>query len=116
MNCFSDGVQYITGCTFGNNGLIFNDYGKNAFSLVDRNGRDVRIVGRNDMRQHINRADPMFDELFREVVVAQNHDQQIVGKFSEVSAEAAFGMLKLPFEQLFRVTSINVDIPPYAPV
>ena len=27
-NCFSDGVQFVTGCSFGNNSLIFKDLGK----------------------------------------------------------------------------------------
>ncbi|MDW8103354.1 MAG: FmdE family protein, partial [Anaerolineae bacterium] len=26
-NCFSDGVQVVTGCTFGNNALIYRDVG-----------------------------------------------------------------------------------------
>ena len=29
-NCVSDGIQFVTGCTFGNNALIFKDWGKTA--------------------------------------------------------------------------------------
>jgi len=32
-NCFSDGIQIITGCTFGNNALIYKDVGKTAVTL-----------------------------------------------------------------------------------
>ncbi|MFQ6118982.1 MAG: FmdE family protein [Methanosarcinales archaeon] len=35
-NCFSDGIQMITGCTFGNNALIYKDYGKNAVTGLNR--------------------------------------------------------------------------------
>ena len=27
-NCFADGIQVVTGCTFGNSALIFKDLGK----------------------------------------------------------------------------------------
>lgn len=40
-NCFSDGIQMITGCTFGNNALIYKDYGKNAVTVAKR---DVQIL------------------------------------------------------------------------
>ena len=33
-NCFSDGIQIVTGCTFGNNSLIYKDFGKTAFTLA----------------------------------------------------------------------------------
>ncbi|MDZ7838898.1 MAG: FmdE family protein [Actinomycetota bacterium] len=35
-NCFSDGIQLVTGCTFGNNALIFNDLGKTAVTVINR--------------------------------------------------------------------------------
>ncbi|MCS7143731.1 MAG: FmdE family protein, partial [Archaeoglobaceae archaeon] len=35
-NCLTDGIQVATGCTFGNNSLIYADLGKNAFTLVKR--------------------------------------------------------------------------------
>ena len=37
-NCFSDGIQFVTGCSFGNNALIYRDYGKTAFTLARRSG------------------------------------------------------------------------------
>src|SRR4030042_5329987 len=42
-SCFSDGVQVVTGCSFGNNSLVYRDYGKTAFSLVKRSGEGVRV-------------------------------------------------------------------------
>ena len=29
-NCFTDGIQVVTGCTFGNSALIFQDLGENC--------------------------------------------------------------------------------------
>ncbi|MCL4502615.1 MAG: FmdE family protein [Deltaproteobacteria bacterium] len=33
-NCFTDGIQAVTGCTFGNNALIFQDLGKTAVTVA----------------------------------------------------------------------------------
>ena len=53
-NCFSDGVQITTGCTFGNNALIYRDLGKNAFTLIRRGGRALRVTVRNEAMERIN--------------------------------------------------------------
>ncbi|TDA26121.1 MAG: hypothetical protein DSO01_06175 [Archaeoglobi archaeon] len=34
-NCLTDGVQVATGCTLGNNSLIYLDLGKNALTYDD---------------------------------------------------------------------------------
>jgi formylmethanofuran dehydrogenase subunit E len=115
-NCFSDGVQYVTGCSFGNNALLFRDYGKNAVSLVHRTGNGLRVRARNDIRNQLGEAYPEFQRLFDEVVVRQNHDEGKVGRFREASREASFGMLKLPFEELFSLEEVVLELPPYAPI
>ena len=42
-NCASDAIQFVTGCTFGNNSLIFEDIGKTAVTLVERSGKALRL-------------------------------------------------------------------------
>ncbi|MFW6203278.1 MAG: FmdE family protein, partial [Marinilabilia sp.] len=115
-NCFSDGVQYVTGCTFGNNALIFKDFGKNAVSLVHRDGKGFRVRAVNDIREQLSRAYPDFQNLFEEVVVKQNHDEDLVSRFRQASREASFGMLELPFHELFLCEEIKVEVPSYAPI
>jgi len=44
-SCSVDGVQWVTGCTFGKGNLFFKDYGKQAFTFAVRpSGRAVRVV------------------------------------------------------------------------
>lgn len=46
-HCFGDGVQTITGCTFGKGNLRTLPYGKFGLTLVERStGRAVRVVPR----------------------------------------------------------------------
>ena len=115
-NCFADGVQYVTGCTFGNNALIFKDFGKNAVSLVHRDGTGVRVRAVNDIRDQLGQAYPEFQHLFEEVVVRQNHNENLVSRFQRASREASFGMLKLSFQDLFVSENIQMEVPSYAPI
>ncbi|NQT73600.1 MAG: TraR/DksA C4-type zinc finger protein [Chloroflexi bacterium] len=43
--CGVDALQYISGCTFGKGNFIFKDYGKQVYTLYNRNTRKgVRVV------------------------------------------------------------------------
>ena len=43
--CAVDGIQYLTGCTFGKGNLIHRDFGKAAFSFYNkRNGKGIRLL------------------------------------------------------------------------
>lgn len=49
--CAVDGIQYITGCTFGKGNLIHRDYGKAAFSFFDRrDGHGMRFLLRKEAK------------------------------------------------------------------
>jgi len=44
-SCSADGVQWITGCTFGKGNFFFRDHGKQVFTFALRpTGRAVRIA------------------------------------------------------------------------
>jgi len=43
-SCAVDGIQIVTGCTFGKGNLIFRDYGKHVYTFFNRNtGEGIRI-------------------------------------------------------------------------
>ncbi|MBT4511538.1 MAG: formylmethanofuran dehydrogenase [Chloroflexi bacterium] len=43
--CGVDALQYVSGCTFGKGNFIFRDYGKQVYTLYNRNSRKgVRVV------------------------------------------------------------------------
>ncbi len=48
-SCSVDGIQFVTGCTFGKGNLIFRNWGKQVFTLALRpEGRGVRLAFRRD--------------------------------------------------------------------
>lgn len=114
-NCISDGIQFVTGCTFGNNALIFKDYGKVAFTLTKRDGLGIRISSRPEAKAYMKLAHPLFSDSFKTVVGEQNHAEEELSKFKVRGIEKAFATLTLDFDKLFKMESIKVEIPPYAP-
>ena len=114
-NCFSDGVQFVTGCSFGNNALIFKDLGKTAFTLTQRDGKGIRVISLPESQAYIQTNFPEFTLAYEQVVVQKQHDTEIVARFKKLALERAFATLKLPFDKLFAVSEVLVSVPDYAP-
>jgi len=111
-NCFSDGVQIVTGCSFGNNALIYRDYGKTAFTLARRNGQGVRIAVRPD--RVMGERSPEANELWERVVVQRRGSEADGKRLSALWKELSFRVLTLPDEEVFDIRNVNVDMPDYA--
>lgn len=111
-NCFSDGVQYVTGCTFGNNALIFRDVGKTAFTLADGTGEGICIAARPREREQ----DDAFHELFKKVVKDREGTDEEEAHYKRLARQRSFDLLEYDIEELFTVEKVSVDLPPYAPI
>jgi len=116
-NCFSDGLQMVTGCTFGNNGLIYRDLGKTAVTVARRNGAAVRVALKTEYQDSFADRYPEADALFQKIVV--NHEeatQTEQEKMMRLWAESSFGQLELPEEEVFNVTHQEIKAPAFAPI
>jgi formylmethanofuran dehydrogenase subunit E len=111
-NCFSDGVQFVTGCSFGNNALIYRDYGKTAFTLARRNGDAVRISVRAD--RVMEERSPEATQLFERVVVERSGTDIDRERLSKLWKELSFRILDLPDEEVFDIKRVTVEVPAYA--
>ena len=61
-HCFADGIQTVTGCTFGKGNLSKTGYGKFGVTLVDRkSGQAVRVVPRAEAQARMKET-PFFLE------------------------------------------------------
>ena len=112
-NCFSDGVQFVTGCSFGNNALIYRDYGKTAFTLARRNGEAVRISVKADSR-FLEEHAPEAAELFQKVVVRREGTEADQAKMRELWQQTSFKMLDVTDDELFDVEGLTIEVPAYA--
>jgi len=111
-NCFSDGVQIVTGCSFGNNALIYRDYGKTAFTLARRNGEAVRISVL--VERAMDERPPEATELFEKVVVERKGTDADRERLNELWKDLSFRMLDLPDEDVFRINKLSIEVPAYA--
>jgi formylmethanofuran dehydrogenase subunit E len=108
--CGADAIQVMTGCTFGKGNFIFNNYGKHAFSLVDRKRRrGVRVC----LRLDIFKPDPEYFSLSKKV---QNNEASPIQleQFRQLQRERTKKILDADPESLFKIEEISPDIPPKA--
>lgn len=110
-NCFSDGVQFVTGCSLGNNALVYRDYGKTAFTLAKRSGEGMRVSVKVD-RHFLERQAPDAAQLFERVVVGRQGTEEDRRRLSELWEELSFKMLGLADAELFRFHPVRVMLPP----
>jgi formylmethanofuran dehydrogenase subunit E len=111
-NCFSDGVQIVTGCTFGNNALIFRDYGKTAFTLARRSGEALRVCVRPD--RVMEERSPEAMELFEKVVLQRKGSEAEERRLNALWKELSFQVLELPGEEVFDIHREAIRVPSYA--
>jgi formylmethanofuran dehydrogenase subunit E len=95
-HCFADGVQMITGCTFGKGNIRKTHVGKFGLTLVERaTGRSVRVVPRADMQLQTKQT-PFFKDYRETGVPASQVPDGVVDPLIEK-------VLAAPAEQLLSV-------------
>ena len=114
-NCFSDGIQYVTGCTFGNNALIFKDFGKKAFTLAIRNSTALRISALPNSREYVRSAYPFFSSKYKKIIKEKKRTTEEIIEFKKLGMKAAFAVLNLDFHKIFKIENIKIELPDYAP-
>lgn len=112
-NCFSDGVQFVTGCSLGNNALIYRDYGKTAFTLAKRSGEAVRVSVKADS-QFLEEREPEAIELFQKVIVKRQGTEADQRRLEVLWRQISFKMLDVPDDELFNVSRLTIRIPAYS--
>ena len=114
-NCFTDGIQMVTGCTLGNSGLIVKDLGKTAVTVVRRHdGAALRLVVRADFREGLFARYPAAGPLFDLVVVKRQGTDEDRHRFQHLWAAVARRELETPFAEQFVIQNLTVPVPQQA--
>ncbi|CAN5499238.1 FmdE family protein [soil metagenome] len=106
--CGVDGIQFLTGCTFGKGNLVHRDYGKNAYTFIRRSdGKAVRISPRPG---NWGLPDTERDELFALVRTgtASPEDRQ---RFRDLQQQRSQAVLDAPLDELYDVREVDVEAP-----
>lgn len=116
-NCFADGIQMTTGCTFGNNALIYRDYGKTAVTFSRRNGKAVRLALNPDFDNSRGREYPEAYGLFDKLVAKKEAGTpEEFGRMMHLFSEMSLRELGVPPERMFLIKESEIEMPQYAPV
>ena len=115
--CFSDGIQAVSGCTLGNNALIYLDLGRHAVTFAIRGReRGIRVRVLPAFKNCISEAVPGFYPLMEKVILNREGTPEDLLHFREMGREAAFALIQLPFETFLTAQVVVPDVPPYAPI
>lgn len=116
-NCFSDGVQMVTGCSFGNNALIYKDLGKTAMTLAKRDGSAIRIALDPDFEDSREKEYPEAYELFNKIVVKREKaEPEEYMKMMMLFYEMTIKELNKSEDEMFRIKRMKIKLPDYAPI
>jgi formylmethanofuran dehydrogenase subunit E len=112
-NCFTDGIQVVTGCTFGNNALIFKDWGKIAVTVARRrDGVALRLVARPDFRERMFARYPAAGPLFEKVVVERRGTPEDQHRFHHLwGAVTRRELNEVPLEEQLLIQELAIEVP-----
>ncbi len=100
-HCFADGIQMITGCTFGKGNIQQLGYGKFGLTLVDRaSGRAVRVVPRAEV-QGATKQTAFFKEYREKGIPASQVPPEVV---EPLIAQ----VMSAPEEKILKIGDIEV--------
>ncbi len=97
--CFADGVQMITGCTFGKGNIQRLHLGKWGLTLIDKkSGRAVRVAPRAEVMK-ANKETPFFTEYRKKGIPASEVPEGVVAPLVE-------RVMSMPAEQIFKIGEV----------
>jgi len=118
-NCFADGIQAISGCTFGNNAMIYKDLGKTAVTFYRREDDSGVRVMVNPPDEHSD-EDPVYKEameLFdRGVKKREKLTPEEYSRMNELWTQMSFGVLEKDEKDIFIVQDVVPEGLEYAPI
>jgi formylmethanofuran dehydrogenase subunit E len=122
-NCFADGVQMSTGCSFGNNALLYKDLGKTAVTILSRGTvlakrRAVRVALRPNLWESggASEREKEAQALFTRVVRERRNDPEARRRMGELFRELSFETIDKDESELFLVADVPAELPEYAPI
>ena len=118
-NCFVDGIQAVSGCTLGNNALIYKDFGKTAVTFYRRDDNSgLRLVvngsvGNQEEGQREKETRELFDKAVKKREALTSEESR---RFKELWGESTYRVLERPEDEIFKIETVEVPQIEYAPM
>ena len=118
-SCFVDGVQAVSGCTFGNNAMVYKDLGKTAVTFIDRKkNKAVRIAVKPF--DEVRAGDPEGEEAMTLFDRAVKKREELTPKESqrlqELWTSMSFKALNRPDNEVFDIKELAPEKLAFAPI
>ncbi|MFB0560159.1 MAG: FmdE family protein [Candidatus Lokiarchaeia archaeon] len=105
-SCAADGLQVITGATFGKGNLSFMDYGKMAATFYFRSKKkSVRLFFKPESFEKLG------NEELAEAMSEENQEKKMA-----IFAKIAKRFGELPDDEVFDINTVEMDEPPMAEI
>jgi len=105
--CGADAIQVMTGCTFGKGNFLFKNYGKHAFTLLDRGkGKGVRVCLRPDAFKMSPESLSLSERVQKDEASARE-----IEHYRQTQQKRVEYILRADIESLFKIEEIIPGIP-----
>ncbi len=107
--CGVDAIQVVAGCSVGKGNLILRDFGKHAYTFIDRRyNRAIRLV--QQPTPVVERIDPQVVAL-RPRVMSGTATKEELAEFHRLQEAVIDKILAMPVDDLFIIREIEPAIP-----
>ncbi len=109
-SCAVDAIQAMTGCTFGKGNLLLKDYGKQAYTFLNRSsGKGVRIVLKDTPMEETDEEKRAW-----KAYSSGDRSREIVKTANSRRAKRIKYLMEVADEKMFEIEKINKTLPPKA--
>jgi len=111
-SCAVDALQIILGTSTGKGNLILKDYGKNVYTIMNRQNKKAYRFSRKKHYQYQGKSKDEFSQLDAAISsgTASEKDKR------RQKMLKSNDLLQRPFDDIFSTEKVDCVIPPYAPL
>lgn len=109
-SCAVDALQVMLGTVAGKGNLIIKDFGKNAYTVLNRSNRQAYRFSRMTNYKYKGRDKSVFDRLDAAAAAGQATEDE----WRELKRLKVDDLLARPFGEIFTTTEVPFDEPLYA--
>jgi len=109
-SCAVDALQFLLGTTAGKGNLFIKDFGKNAYTVINRSKKLSYRFSRREYYDYKGKNKEEFDLLSKAVSSGSATQKQMIRH----KLLKANDLLSRPFDEVFLTTRVEFSMPPYA--
>jgi formylmethanofuran dehydrogenase subunit E len=111
-SCAVDALQVLLGTSIGKGNLVLKDYGKNAYTIVNRQQKKAYRFSRNQSYKYTGAQGEAFAGLDAAISAGTATKEE---RWHHKHLKAA-DLLAKPFDDVFTTKEVDFFMPPYAPL